>query len=178
MYRIDALGHDENHFSDGSPTASIPLHASMISADLLNAVQREIVNVLEKSGKTLHISTEAIADMDQLVDCVGQSYATFSTGASGSATITQKNCQNVSSIVRNDNGSYTINLTRSYANANYAISIGLGKNGVLAAGEYDFRAFVINPTVNSFTILVVKKGGTYVQFDGMRISVRVTGSVA
>ena len=175
MFRVNDLGHVDNHFYGGDPTLTNPLHATKMPAAWFNAVQREIVEVIEKSGKTLHNSSEAIQDMNQLLGCINQSYATFSTGSSG-AGITVKNCLNCT-VTRQGNGVYDVAFTRNYANENYAVSIGLGTNGSMVVGLYDMQAVITDPTISGFTIIVAKKGGTFVQFDGMRVAIRVTGRI-
>ncbi|MFH2126350.1 MAG: hypothetical protein ABIK12_07515 [Pseudomonadota bacterium] len=48
MFEIDSDGHLSNQFTDGDPQAGTP--ATVISAEWLNAVQNELVNVIEAAG--------------------------------------------------------------------------------------------------------------------------------
>jgi hypothetical protein len=51
MHKIDGAGHASNAFTEGNPGAGIP--ATTVTGDWLNAVQAEIVNVIEGAGITL-----------------------------------------------------------------------------------------------------------------------------
>lgn len=52
MHKIDSNGATiDNEFTEGSVVSSIP--ATVVSANFMNAVQRELVNVIESAGLTL-----------------------------------------------------------------------------------------------------------------------------
>ncbi|MBN8486362.1 MAG: tail fiber protein [Burkholderiales bacterium] len=51
MHRIDAAGHTGNQFTDGDPGSGVP--ATVVDAAWLNAVQDELVNVVEGAGLVL-----------------------------------------------------------------------------------------------------------------------------
>jgi len=52
MHKIDSNGATiDNEFTEGSVVSSIP--ATVVSANWMNAVQRELVNVIESAGLTL-----------------------------------------------------------------------------------------------------------------------------
>lgn len=63
MHRIDGPGHDNNQFTEGDP--QIPTPATTVTADILNALQEEIVSVIEGSGDTLDK-----ADNSQLLQAI------------------------------------------------------------------------------------------------------------
>lgn len=51
MHRIDGAGNDRDRFTEGKPGAGVP--ATVVTSDWLNAVQEEIVSVIEYAGIAL-----------------------------------------------------------------------------------------------------------------------------
>ena len=64
MYRIDSRGATgDGRFTEGNPTTGTP--ATVVDASWMNAVQDELVNVVQAAGLTL-----AKADNDQLLEAI------------------------------------------------------------------------------------------------------------
>lgn len=66
MYRIDSRGATgDGRFTEGNPTTGTP--ATVVDASWMNAVQDELVNVVEGAGLTL-----AKTDSDQLLEAINK----------------------------------------------------------------------------------------------------------
>lgn len=61
MQRPDSPGHDNGNFTEGDPSQGVP--STVVSAKWLNAVNKELVNVIEGAGLT--IVAEGVAETDQ-----------------------------------------------------------------------------------------------------------------
>lgn len=68
MHRIDGSGHVANQFSEGDPSTGTP--ATQVTDEWLNAVQEEIVNVIEEGGDSLDKgdNTQLLAKIQSLIN--------------------------------------------------------------------------------------------------------------
>jgi len=67
MHRIDGPGHVSNQFTEGDPLVPIP--ATTVTADILNAIQEEIASVIEEGGGALvkTDNTQLLAKIQSLI---------------------------------------------------------------------------------------------------------------
>jgi hypothetical protein len=167
MHRIDGPGHVSNKFSEGDPTGSPPTHPTIVTMEIMNALQQEMCRCIEYSGATLNTSAET-DPYNQLVDAVGQSWVAFNIV---SGTPTELDSRNFDSFTDNGTGDYTIDWDENYTDTNYnvLVSVGDGTNSIWATVEAT--------GAGSCRVRVFNSGGAY-ETATMVVCVRASGTVA
>jgi len=175
MHRIAGYGKYEiatglYGFYNGDAANSIP--RTIIEDDWLNALQEEIAECIEVQGTTLGTAAETVANMTQLNDAIGQSWASWEY--LGAGTITELEGRNASVAYTGD-GIYTITWDNDFADVNYCV---LATAGYTDSTATALIAFVTDIAVGSCVVRVKNDSGAYAHVSNMRVNVRATGTMA
>lgn len=160
-----------NNFQARDFTQTPPIVGTVISADILNAVQEELCNVIERMGVTLDSGND-----QQLMDAIGQTWVVFK-GITGSPnTIEVLASQNVSGVTRISDGSYEVFFDNDFYAGTYDVLCSFGSTSTSVNPDRVVYASVF--TASSVIIRVMNNAGVAQHDNNMRISVRLSGRLA